>query len=85
MNREEIALQLTLKALDKFRVEKASQVAEIFNVVYEALRLPAEERSSAKEQEADSLPEQLKEEPPAVQETPPSGQQGLKKGKRTRK
>ncbi len=85
MTREEIALQLTLKALDKFRVEKASQVAEIFNVVYEALRLPAEERNSVKEPEADSLSELPKEEPPAVQEAPPSGQQDQKKGKRTRK
>jgi hypothetical protein len=48
MDKEEIALQLTLKAIEKFRLEKANQVAEIFNIIFESLRIPA--RSSEQNQ-----------------------------------
>ncbi len=42
MDKEEIALQLTLKSLEKFKLDKASQVAEIYNIIYRTLRIGEE-------------------------------------------
>jgi hypothetical protein len=71
MNKKEIALQLTLKSLEKFRFDKASQVAEIYNIIYETLRYPEQEDEQisdpekATEQQSKQPKEQSAEQPKA--------------------
>lgn len=78
MKKEEIALQLTLKSLEKFRLEKASQVAEIYNIIYETLRYPADED----EQPAGQAEKQSSERRDKKSAEPPGPQSSTSQEKR---
>ena len=47
MDKAEIALELTLKFMDKcqqtFAVDHAEDIAKVFNKIYEAIKFPLEE------------------------------------------
>lgn len=47
MDKAEIALELTLKLMDKiqlpFTIDRPEEIAKAFNKIYEAIKLPLEE------------------------------------------